>query len=212
MIELGAGTGFVSMYAAKYLQPQFVLATDREGTLIENMKDSKARNGLGGQFGVGAWEWGTPLGYPTEDDTEGIAREDLFFDVALGADLVRYVLLFKLFGVLRSTGLMESRPMTQTYFLCYSLPFMTFLITTGSKSLFSRLHYGTRRPSRRSWTLVVCAPFNSPALVPGYGIDCFADNHRFKAVCLSFESPVTGSQTGFFHETGIPIRTYRVTR
>ncbi|KAE8377448.1 putative methyltransferase-domain-containing protein [Aspergillus bertholletiae] len=87
VIELGAGTGFVSMYAAKYLRPQFVLATDREGTLIENMTDSKAKNGLGREFGVSAWEWGTPLGYPTEDDTEDIARERLCFDVALGADL-----------------------------------------------------------------------------------------------------------------------------
>ncbi|KAE8165842.1 hypothetical protein BDV40DRAFT_48801 [Aspergillus tamarii] len=154
VIELGAGTGFVSMYAAKYLRPQFVLATDREGTLIENMKDSKARNGLGGQFGVGAWEWGTPLGYPTEDDTEGIPREDLCFDVALGADLVCYVSLFKLFGVPGSKGLMESRPMTQTYFLYCSLLFMTFLITTGSKNSFSQLHYGTSRPSRRFSMLV----------------------------------------------------------
>ncbi|KAE8359746.1 hypothetical protein BDV27DRAFT_149325 [Aspergillus caelatus] len=154
VIELGAGTGFLSMYAAKYLRPQFVLATDREGTLIENMKDSKARNGLGGQFGVGAWEWGTPLGYQTEDDPEGVAREDLGFDVALGADLVRYASLFKLFGVPGSKGLMESRPMTQTYFLYCSLLFMIFLITTGSKNSFSQLHYGTSRPSRRFSMLV----------------------------------------------------------
>ncbi|KAE8399385.1 hypothetical protein BDV37DRAFT_275357 [Aspergillus pseudonomiae] len=200
VIELGAGTGFVSMYAAKYLRPQFVLATDREGTLIENMKGSKARNGLGGEFGVGAWEWGTPLGYPTEDDTESITREDLCFDVVLGADLVRDVSSFILFGILGSTGLMESRPMTQTYFLCFSLRFMTFLITTRPKSSFSQLHYGTRRLSRRFWTLV------------GYGVDYFADNNRFKAVCLPYESPQTENQTGFFHETEIPIRTYRVTR
>ncbi|KNG90303.1 hypothetical protein ANOM_001821 [Aspergillus nomiae NRRL 13137] len=170
VIELGAGTGFVSMYAAKYLRPQFVLATDREGTLIENMKDSKARNGLGGEFGVGAWEWGTPLGYPTEDDTESIAREDLCFDVVLGADLTYDTDLLPL--------------------------------------LFATLH--DLFDNYQAQEFILSATLRNQKTFQAFLDAC--DNNRFKAVCLPYESPQTENQTGFFHETEIPIRTYRVTR
>ncbi|OGM43213.1 hypothetical protein ABOM_008122 [Aspergillus bombycis] len=170
VIELGAGTGFVSMYAAKYLRPQFVLATDREGTLIENMKGSKARNGLSGEFEVGAWEWGTPLGYPTEDDTESIAREDLCFDVVLGADLTYDTDLLPL--------------------------------------LFATLH--DLFDNYRAQEFILSATLRNQKTFQAFLDAC--DSNRFKAVCLPYESPQTENQTGFFHETGIPIRTYRVTR
>ncbi|KAB8072383.1 hypothetical protein BDV29DRAFT_158567 [Aspergillus leporis] len=170
VIELGAGTGFVSMYAAKYLRSQFVLATDREGALIGNMRDSKGRNGLGGEFGVGAWEWGTPLVYPTEDDAEGVEREDLSFDVALGADLT------------------------------YDTDLLPLLFTT-LRDLFDNYHVKE---------FILSATLRNPNTFQAF-LDACESNH-FKAECLPFESPRTEDQTGFFHETGIPIRTYRVTR
>jgi 2-polyprenyl-3-methyl-5-hydroxy-6-metoxy-1,4-benzoquinol methylase len=96
VIELGAGTGFLSLFMAKYLSPVRVVATDRETALIECMEDCARRNGVavaesdsgtapagdGGVFEAGIWEWGTPLGRRDEDEPEDV------FDVALGADLV----------------------------------------------------------------------------------------------------------------------------
>lgn len=116
VIELGAGTGLVSMFCAAYLRPHSVLATDREPALIENIRDCAARSHLPeqgqgqgsegeqgpGQFGAAVWEWGTPLGgggdnHDSERD-DGPATQaggdtnrnetPPRFDVALGADLV----------------------------------------------------------------------------------------------------------------------------
>ncbi|KAE8144713.1 hypothetical protein BDV25DRAFT_166197 [Aspergillus avenaceus] len=153
VIELGAGTGFVSMFVAKYLQPQFVLATDREGALIGNMKECKGRNELGAEFNVGAWEWGTPLEYPGGDNTEIVEKEDLTFDVALGADLVRCFVPSSSSGSVANAEQL-CRPTTPICCLS-SLPLLrTFLITTMSKNSFSQLPYAIKTPSRPSWTPV----------------------------------------------------------
>ncbi|KAE8387215.1 hypothetical protein BDV23DRAFT_195955, partial [Aspergillus alliaceus] len=170
VIEIGAGTGFVSMYAAKYLQPLFVLATDRDGALIGNMKDCKGKNGLGGDFRVGAWEWGTPLLYPAEDDTEGVERDGLCFDVALGADLT------------------------------YDTDLLPLLFAT-LHDLFENYHVKE---------FILAATIRNQKTFQAF-LDACKNNH-FRAECLPFESPRTEDQTGFFHETRIPIRTYRVTR
>ncbi|THC98732.1 hypothetical protein EYZ11_001795 [Aspergillus tanneri] len=111
VIELGAGTGFVSMFCAAHLHPQYILATDREPALIENIRDCARRNQLqkasgsgSTQFGAAIWEWGTPLDIFSEDshgDNESSATQPVattgtvpgdknprIFDVALGADLI----------------------------------------------------------------------------------------------------------------------------
>ena len=99
VIELGAGTGFLSMFCAKHLDVQSVVATDREPALIENIRDCMRRNELDpAVFHPAIWEWGTPLSltHDGEGKGEGDAAEtaavlgngDLAFDVALGADLV----------------------------------------------------------------------------------------------------------------------------
>ncbi|PKY00627.1 hypothetical protein P168DRAFT_260119 [Aspergillus campestris IBT 28561] len=83
VLELGAGTGFLSMFCAKYLQPESVLATDMEPALIDGMVDSAGRNELGERFGAGIWEWGTEL--RRLGGGEGKKPE---FDVVVGADLI----------------------------------------------------------------------------------------------------------------------------
>ncbi|KAJ5273888.1 hypothetical protein N7478_009013 [Penicillium angulare] len=65
IIELGAGTGFLSLFCAKHLGVRGVVATDREHALIETMKECR-----------------------TEEMELLVGNEDLKFDVALGADLV----------------------------------------------------------------------------------------------------------------------------
>lgn len=91
VVELGAGTGFLSLFCARHLGVKGVVATDREPALIENIRDAMRLN----QSDVDSepipiypavWEWGMPLEH-TEmlSLTEG---EGSRFDVALGADLV----------------------------------------------------------------------------------------------------------------------------
>ncbi|KAJ5806900.1 hypothetical protein N7474_010492 [Penicillium riverlandense] len=95
VIELGAGTGFLSLLCARHLGAHAVVATDRETTLIENMDRCTSHNQTGVAtalpFYPAVWEWGTPL------DVKGggnAVSEWNKFDVALGADLVCFLALF----------------------------------------------------------------------------------------------------------------------
>lgn len=84
VIELGAGTGLLSMYCAKYLGATHVLATDGNTALIETLKSTSfPHNGLVDTSKIRAkvWEWGDPLELDQGQSTD--------FDVALGADVVR---------------------------------------------------------------------------------------------------------------------------
>ena len=79
ILELGAGTGFLSLFIAKHLNPEVVVATDREPALIDSIRDCAQRNRLReGVLVPGIWEWGTSS-----------SVDEMEFDVALGADLVR---------------------------------------------------------------------------------------------------------------------------
>jgi len=88
VIELGAGTGFLSMFCAKHLGVESIVVTDREPSLISSIQDCVARNQLDpGRIKPAIWEWGNPLDDSQFGDIEsGRPRQ---FDVALGADLVR---------------------------------------------------------------------------------------------------------------------------
>lgn len=82
------------------------MATDRELGLMRQIGDCAGRNGLAGDgdgvFKGWIWEWGRELSRGVgEDDDDTRMKEDgevddekVEFDVALGADLVRYSLSF----------------------------------------------------------------------------------------------------------------------
>ena len=85
VVELGAGTGFLSMYCLKFLGANSVTVTDRDPALISNIQDCVARNKLNPQkIDTANWEWGSPL-IDFGDESPGLP---LSFDVALGTDLV----------------------------------------------------------------------------------------------------------------------------
>lgn len=91
VIELGAGTGFLSLYCAKYLNVESVLVADREPALITNIQDCVSRNELGGaRIWPAIWEWGSNLEEPSKSQ---VPDEPWRFDIALGADLVRESIL-----------------------------------------------------------------------------------------------------------------------
>ena len=90
VIELGAGTGFLSLFCARHLGVRGVVATDREPFLIENMRACARLNQTGGDipFYPAVWDWGTRL-EQTDEMSSMTESRALEFDVALGADLVR---------------------------------------------------------------------------------------------------------------------------
>lgn len=97
VIELGAGTGFLSLFLARHLGVRGVVATDREPILIKNIRDCIPFNptDIGDEseslpIYPAVWDWGTPL-ERTEEMGPFIEDNQLSFDVALGADLVCFL-------------------------------------------------------------------------------------------------------------------------
>jgi predicted nicotinamide N-methyase len=87
VLELGAGTGFLSILCAKYLGAKQVLATDGDPGVVEALETNFFLNGLDNsreQVGTSVLKWGWVLmGRVIENREEGHG-----WDVVLGADVV----------------------------------------------------------------------------------------------------------------------------
>ncbi|CDM29149.1 hypothetical protein DTO013E5_5859 [Penicillium roqueforti] len=177
VIELGAGTGFLSFLCARHLGVRSIVATDREPALVDNIRACVKHN-LHGRESIpiypAVWEWGTPLekvgdlaGLGSDEGEEGTG---LKFDVALGADLVY------------DTDLVPSLLSTvQDLFENYNIEEFITAVSLRNENTFR--------------TFLNACETNSLA---------------FEA--LPFESTPAEDQTGFFHSTSIPLRTYRISR
>lgn len=86
ILELGAGTGFLAILAAKHLQARHVTTTDGDESVVEALKENLFLNGLDDEKRVIAsvLRWGHGLkGTWVEEDCE-----DWPYDVIIGADIV----------------------------------------------------------------------------------------------------------------------------
>ena len=86
VLELGAGTGFLSILCAKHLGAQRVLATDGSQLVISDLKSNLHLNGLGGSelIRTAILPWGHAL-------IGGVAdcrKDRRSYDLVLGADVV----------------------------------------------------------------------------------------------------------------------------
>jgi predicted nicotinamide N-methyase len=86
VLELGAGTGFISILCAKALSASFVLATDGSGDVVDALGENVFLNGLEGSktIDTAVLKWGHAL-------IEGVLNghdEHRKFDLILGADVV----------------------------------------------------------------------------------------------------------------------------
>lgn len=90
IIELGAGTGFLSLLCAKHLGAKHVLATDGDGGVIDDIAMNLYLNGLdrSGLVETTVLKWGHALVDEVFEDKEGA----LEYDLVLGADVVRHML------------------------------------------------------------------------------------------------------------------------
>ncbi|KAJ6098649.1 hypothetical protein N7467_000184 [Penicillium canescens] len=176
VIELGAGTGFLSLVCARHLGVRSVVVTDREPALIDNMRECVPHNldtGRSIPIYPAVWEWGTPLertgdlaGLASdEDESEGIK-----FDVALGADLI------------------------------YDTDIIPLLLSTV-RDLFENYHIEH---------FIIAATLRNEDTFRTFLNGC--ETNTFNVETLPFESTPSQDQTGFFHSTSIPIRTYRISR
>jgi protein-lysine N-methyltransferase EEF2KMT len=85
VLELGAGTGYLSILCAKYLGAEHVVASDGSDDVINNLPDSLFLNGLQGSDAVLPMElkWGHALVGTEERDWNGGGT----VDVVIGADI-----------------------------------------------------------------------------------------------------------------------------
>ena len=85
VVELGAGTGFLSILCAKYLHARYVLATDGSEEVIDHLKSNVHLNGLGGGvIDSEVFQWGHTL----IDSVLKSHGPSQTFDLILSADVV----------------------------------------------------------------------------------------------------------------------------
>ena len=86
VVELGAGTGFISILCAKHLGAKHVTATDGDEGVVEALKENLFLNELDDELKVNAsvlrWGWGL-RGTWVDDECESSP-----YDIVLGADIV----------------------------------------------------------------------------------------------------------------------------
>ena len=83
VFELGAGTGFLSILCAKYLQAKHVRTTDGDETIVEQLKENFFLNEVD-ERNASVLRWGRGLkGTWVEEECE-----DQPYDVVLGSDIV----------------------------------------------------------------------------------------------------------------------------
>ncbi|RMJ23818.1 hypothetical protein PHISP_05312 [Aspergillus sp. HF37] len=165
VVELGAGTGFLSLFCARHLAVQSVVATDCEDALVHNIGRCVELNRLDASRIVPAvWGWGTALEAPGA----GSRELGLGFDVALGADLI------------------------------YDTDLIPPLIST-LRDLFENY---------RLQTFIISATLRNEDTFGAFLNAC--ESNRLSVERLPFESPPEQGQSGFFHSTAVPIRTYQI--
>jgi len=87
ILELGAGTGLLSILCAKYLNARHVAATDGDEGIVDALRENIFLNGLEGDNRIESLvlRWGWPL-------SETTFADDSPFDIVVGSDIVRKML------------------------------------------------------------------------------------------------------------------------
>jgi predicted nicotinamide N-methyase len=86
VLELGAGTGLVSLLCTKYLGAEYVMATDGSQDVVSALEDNLFRNNLDHGIAIKCrvLRWGRPV----EVGEDGAGKG---FDIVIGADIVRFL-------------------------------------------------------------------------------------------------------------------------
>jgi len=98
VLELGAGTGFLSILCSKHLGARYVLATDGSGEVVTYLQTNLSLNGLDGgkSMDTASFLWGHTLVGGALDINQG----NRTYEVVIGADVVRRTTLRNFFLIL----------------------------------------------------------------------------------------------------------------
>ena len=92
ILELGAGTGFLSILCLKYLQANYVFATDGDPGVVDDIETNAMLNEMSTSnvFATSVLKWGHTL----SGGEEGITAKASQLDIVVGADVVSLGCLF----------------------------------------------------------------------------------------------------------------------
>lgn len=86
IVELGAGTGYLSLLCAKHLGAKYVLATDGSNEVVSDMQNNMVINGLmqGNALEISQLHWGHSL----HDSFLNNCESNISYQLVIGADVV----------------------------------------------------------------------------------------------------------------------------
>ncbi|KAI9754759.1 MAG: hypothetical protein M4579_004544 [Chaenotheca gracillima] len=185
VLELGAGTGFVSILCAKYLCANSVLATDGDEGVVENMSTNAFLNGLdnGGKLAVRPLKWGRMLSDNELSDYRGQLPN---YDLVLGADITYDVSIIPLL-VSSLTDLFNRFPKVQVIVAATLRNEDTF--RSFEKACSESMKVDEIREAER-----------------------VEEKHNLDIVPVDAAVPTLKNQSGLFHPTEVPIRISSITR
>jgi predicted nicotinamide N-methyase len=109
VLELGAGSGLISTFCGKYLEPRRIIGTDGSEEVVERLKENLKANDISitSDYNARQLLWGENIGDVGDRMNE--------FDLILGADIVRFfcLLQFSTLTKYRRT----TQHLSQSYFL-----------------------------------------------------------------------------------------------
>ncbi|KKK13272.1 hypothetical protein AOCH_002670 [Aspergillus ochraceoroseus] len=178
-----------------YLGAESVFATDREPALIEQINHCIGRNGLHGGIQAGIWEWGGPLLIPSSSSSSSSGS---------GSDDEPAPAPESESGHENEIEIGNQKSVRFDIALgadlIYDVDLVPLLVST-IEDLFN--NYSLKQ-------FIISATLRNEETFATFIETCYQNNLLVDRI--PFESTTEETQTGFFHSTAIPIRTYRVSR
>ncbi len=203
VLELGAGTGFLSILCAKHLEARHVTATDGDEGVVEALRENLFLNGLDQEEQVvtSILRWGRGLqGTWVEEDCEAWP-----YDTVIGADIVGQAFLGNnriLLTSGRHTTKSAFRRSWQHFDLC---------LTCGqSCEPLYRVQSATPRRSRVFGVLAVRLDILCSLRYRNADVDVV--RNQFAVVEVEFKPKTMREQTALFYATAVPLKILMITR
>ena len=203
IIELGAGTGFLSILCAKHLGANYVLATDGSGDVIDALGSNIYLNGLesSGVIGGAVLIWGHTL----IDGVLNVREDHENYDVVLGADLVgtyplehfNLVISAEIFQIYDHRAILPLVATLQELFEKYQGIIAILSATVRNEKTFQAFKIACSA-YHRSHPMKTCSHLRSDAKA-----------FHLNTITMTPDTSST-PQTGFFHSTAIPITIFTV--
>jgi len=203
VLELGAGTGFLSILCARHLEAKHVTATDGDEGVVEALRENLFLNGLDQEEQVvtSILRWGRGLtGTWVEEDCDAWQ-----YDTVIGADIVSQSYQSSNFLLLTS-----GRHTTKSASRRLWLPF-DFCSTCGqSCEPLYREQSARQRRSRPFVMLAVCQTIFSRGIAALLTLAVV--RNQFAVEEVLFNPKTRREQTALFYATAVPLKILMITR